>query len=330
MGYFSYQCGGDEMLNQLMKHVQSDDFDRREEWEGLDELMMIVRTGSAEAAAEQLQMSREAVLAKVGVLEDRFCEQILHPVERDRLTTMGEKIVRRLANVLDELEDFEAEIANRRWFQHGNPNGVLRIGVPHILGDKYIVPALAEFASQHPDLDVEIGYHMGSADLVGKGFDLVIETGRELETNHASVTLAKTYFKVCGSPSYFKEFGCPKSPEDLKKHKVLLYAQGGQIRPWYFEKEARKESILLSPKWYSNSGSALLAAARNGIGIAYLPDYYLTEDISSGRLQSVLLDWTQTPKNIHITYIQKRRLPRKVECFIEYLCEKFRSFPSAL
>lgn len=317
------------MLNQLMKHIQHEGFDKCNEWEGLDELMMIVRTGSSEAAAAQLQMSREAVLAKVGVLEDRFCQQILHPVERDRLTSTGERIVRRLANVLDELEDFEAEIANRRWFQHGNPNGVLRIGVPHILGDKYVVPALAEFASKHPDLDVEIGYHMGSADLVEKGFDLVIETERELETNHASVTLAKTFFNVCGSPSYFKEFGHPKSPEDLKKHKALLFSQGGQIRPWYFEKEAQKQSILLSPKWYSNSGSALLAAAKNGIGIAYLPDYYLFEDISAGKLQTVLLDWTQTPRNIQIIYLQKRRLPRKVECFVEYISEKFRSFPNA-
>lgn len=319
------------MLNQLMKKIPGAGKDNGERWEGLDELMTAVRVGSIQKAASELGISEEALSEKIEIIENTTCAKLVNTMGKKLvLTSIGERFVRRFGSILDELYDLDTEIYNRRWFQFGNPSGVLRIGVPHLLGEKFVLPALTDFIKKYPDLDVELNYHSGTTDLIENGFDLSIEIGTNIETNHVSQSLATTNFIVCGSPAYFKEHGYPETPEDLKQHKALLFSQSGQIRPWFFEKDSKRVNVLLTPKWYSNSGSALLAAAKSSLGLAYLPDYYLAEDVKSGRLKTALLEWTQQPKAIQLIYLQKRHLPRKSECFIEYLVEKFKEFPECM
>jgi len=318
------------VLDELLRAKFREAGESRRRWVGLTELMQAVRYGDISEAASSMGMDEAKFREKIKSLEESLCTKILNPSSSAevKLTEMGKRFVRRCSGVLEEIEDIETEAVNRRWFTTRNPSGVLRIGVPHLLGERYVIPALADFLRQYPNLDVELNFHSGRADLAGRGYDIAIEIGAKLETSHVSQTLATTRFHVCGSPDYFDEYGEPKTPDELKDHKVLLFSRNGQVRPWIFKRGDQTINVRLTPKWYSNSGEALVTAARHSAGLTFVPSYCLVDDIAKGTLHTVLDDWTQQQKDIQLIYLQKRNLPAKVEYFIEFIAERFVHFPN--
>ena len=75
--------------------------------------------------------------------------------------------------------------------------------------------------------------------------------------------------------------------------------------------------------WHTNSGHCLLAAARDSLGLAYLPDYYLADDIAAGRLVTVLDDWGGIERDIAAIYQHRRHLSAKVKLFVDFLQKRF-------
>lgn len=310
------------MLNDLLRAKN------KRSWVGLAELMTAVECGSTAKAAEIMGVQEDKFREQISILEDGMCTKILHPTAKDlQLTEMGKRFVRRCSGVLEEIEDIEVESINRRWFSTRKPAGVLRIGVPHLLGERYIIPALAEFMRLHQHLDVELNFHSGRVDLAGRGYDISIEVGANIEPNHVSHTLATNRFHVCGSPSYFDEYGIPTTPNELKDHKALLFSQNGQVRPWCFQKDDKQMSMRLTPKWYSNNGDALLIAARHGVGLAYLPSYCVVDDLNSGRLLTALDDWSQHEEKIQLVHLHRQNPPAKIAHFVEFISARFQHFP---
>ncbi len=318
------------MLDELLSAKFRETGASRRHWVGVTELMQAVKYRNITKAAKSLGMDEDSCCEKIKSLEESLCTKILNPsaLPEVKLTEMGKRFVRRCSGVLEEIEDIEAEALNRRWFTNRNPTGVLRMGVPHLLGERYIIPALAQFLKKYPTLDVELNFHSGRADLAGRGYDIAIEIGAKLEASNVAQKLASTRFYVCGSPAYFEEHGEPETPEDLKNHKSLFFSQNGQVNPWTFQKDDKSLNVRLTPKWYSNSGEALVTAARHGIGLAYIPSYCLIDHIANGSLRTTLDDWTQIEKDIQLIYLQKRNLPTKIEYFIEFILEQFSDFPN--
>ena len=70
-----------------------------------------------------------------------------------------------------------------------------------------------------------------------------------------------------------------------------------------------------------NSGVALLDAARKGIGLAQLPDYYVAEDLQRGDLVSVLDQYACTHTAVWVVYPRHRHLSPKVRQFVDFLVE---------
>lgn len=73
----------------------------------------------------------------------------------------------------------------------------------------------------------------------------------------------------------------------------------------------------------SNNLSALLAAARGGIGVAALPRYVTHESVHSGAVVPLLARRTLRSQEIHAVYPSPRMVPAKVMGFIQWLQGQF-------
>jgi DNA-binding transcriptional LysR family regulator len=67
----------------------------------------------------------------------------------------------------------------------------------------------------------------------------------------------------------------------------------------------------------------LLAAARESLGLAYLPDYQVAEDIKAGRLVRVLEEWGGVERDVVAIYQNRRHLPAKVKLFVDFMQDRF-------
>ena len=289
-------------------------------WEGFEELVEVVNSGSFSAAARVLGVSKSHVSQQVSRLEDRLNTRLLHRTTRKlSLTETGALYYEQARQVVEDLESAEQAVS---YFQQ-EIRGELRIAAPHLIGEALMVPALAQFLEQHPGLDIELLLSGHRVDLVDERFDLAIQVGARNDIKVVNKLLAPTSFHVVGSPAYLLRHAPPQTPEDLKQHQCLLFMDAGSTRPWRFQGDKGSVSMSIKSHWRSNSGHALRSAAEQGLGLAYLPDYYLQQLLADQSLVTVLNDWQSPDREIVAIYQHKRHLSTKIRAFTGFLEEFF-------
>ena len=72
----------------------------------------------------------------------------------------------------------------------------------------------------------------------------------------------------------------------------------------------------------ANNGDALRAAACAGLGVVYLPDFILGEDLARGRLRRLLADWRAPDIPIHAVFPPQRHAFARLRVFVDFLVER--------
>ena len=237
-------------------------------WEGFEELVEVVNSGSFTAAAHTLGVSKSHVSQQISRLEDRLNTRLLHRTTRKiSLTETGAIYYEQCRQVVEELEAAEQAVTSLQQ----EIKGQLRISAPNLIGEALMVPALAQFLTQHPQLDIELHLSGHRVDLVDERFDLAVQLGARKDINVVNKLLAPTNFHLVASPDYLQRHDPPQTPADLKQHQCLHFLDAGVSRPWHFKGPGGTVSVSIKSRWRSNSGYALRSAAEQGLGLAYLP-----------------------------------------------------------
>jgi DNA-binding transcriptional LysR family regulator len=290
-------------------------------WEGFEELVKVVEAGSFTGAARALGVSKGHVSQRISQLEDRLGVRLLHRTTRRlSLTELGNLYYQRCRQVIEDLDEIELAVSE---YQQ-RATGLLKISSPNLLGEVHIVPAIADFLSASPGVEIELNFYSRKVDLVEDAYDVAIQVGARTDINVVNRPLAATTFQLVASPVFLNRFGTPDTPRDLKHLRCLVFTEYGASKPWRFVRGEEEISVNAMCHWHSNSGHCLLAAARNGLGLAYLPDYYVAEDIAAGRLVRVLEEWGGIEREVVAIYQVRRHLSAKVKLFVDFLEERFR------
>jgi len=290
------------------------------QWEGFEELVKVVEVGSFSGAARAMGVSKGHISQRISQLEERLGTRLLHRTTRKlSLTELGNLYYQRCKQVIEDLEEIEQTVSE---FQQ-RATGLLKISSPNLLGEMHIVPAVADFLKEHDTLEIELNFSSRKIDLIEDAYDVAIQVGARTDINVVNKPLAKTTFQLVASPHFLNTRGAPEDPSDLKYLHCLMFTEYGTSKPWRFVRGEEKISVNGQCYWHSNSGHCLLAAARDGLGLAYLPDYYLVNDIKAGTLVPVLDEWCAIQRDIVAIYQHRRHLSAKVKLFVDFLEKRF-------
>jgi DNA-binding transcriptional LysR family regulator len=231
------------------------------------------------------------------------------------LTDAGREYAERCRKILDNLKDAELILKD----QQVNPVGVIRLTVAGAFGEKYLVPLLAEFMTQHPRLEIDVDFTNRVVNLVEEPYDLAVRAGPLMDQSpYAARRLTGYRLIVCAAPQYLARKGVPKSPADLAQHDCLV----GTLPFWRFWRQDAFEKVHISGRWHANNGHALAEAAKAGLGLTQLPEFYVRDAIEQGLLTPVLEEWLAHDIDIWALYYQRDYLPTKVRQLIAFLEEK--------
>src|SRR5690606_4382346 len=140
-------------------------------WEGIEEFVAVVETGSFTAAGHRLAVSSSHISRQVARIEDRLKTSLLTPTTRRvSLTESGQTFYRHCQQLIEARDEAFLAIHDLQ----GEPKGLLRMTCAVTYGEMYIVPLVNEFAARHPGLQVEIQLSNRTVDIVQEGFDLAI------------------------------------------------------------------------------------------------------------------------------------------------------------
>lgn len=289
-------------------------------WEGFEELVKVVEVGSFSAAARAMGVSKGHVSQRVSQLEERLGVRLLHRTTRKlSLTELGNLYYERCKQVIDDLDEIEQAVSE---YQQ-RATGLLKISSPNLLGEMHVVPAIADFLADNPSLEIELNFYGRRVDLIEDAVDVAIQVGARTDINVVNKPLAKTTFQLVADPRFLNRYGTPEKPSDLKRLRCLTFTEYGTSKPWRFIRDGEEVSVTGMCRWHTNSGHCLLAAARAGLGLAYLPDYYVAEDVRTGRLVRVLEEWGGIERDIVAIYQHRRHMSAKVKLFVDFMQDRF-------
>ncbi len=274
----------------------------------------VVETGSFTAAASALGVSKSQVSRSVRTLEDRLGARLLHRTTRAVAPTeAGSAFYARCARILSDLEEAEEAVVHLQ----SAPRGTLRLSLPQSFGVRYLAPLIADFMVTYPEVRVEASFSERRVDLVDEGFDLAIRIGALDDSSLIVRKLGSTCRHVLASPGYLARRGWPKTPADLREHDCLQFTYQTSGTSWIFRDADQDVSVRVSGRLTANSGEALAAAACAGIGLVWLPDFLVADELRSGRLISVFGERPDPGLAIWAVYPHSRHLAPKVRLFVD-------------
>ena len=285
-------------------------------WDGVSEFATVVDAGSFSAAAKRLGVSTSYVSRQVAALEERLGIRLLaRSTRKVRLTDAGAEYYRRCSELIAGLEEANQIVAG----ETAEVVGRIRVSAAGAFAERYVAPALADFAQQHPRVQIEIDFNTRNINLIDEGFDFAIRYGLLEDSSLIARQLTGRTLVACASPDYLETWGKPIEPEELRDHACLL----ANTDRWRFSYPDGERFIRVSGPWRSNNGPALAAAAVRGLGIAYSPRVNLAEELRSGQLVPILQDFWDRDRSTWIVYPQRRHLPLRVSCAIDFLVDYF-------
>jgi DNA-binding transcriptional LysR family regulator len=274
---------------------------------GILAFLAVSRERSFTRAAARLGVSQSALSHTIRGLEERMGLRLLTRTTRSVSTTeAGERLARSLGPRFDEIEAELASVAELR----DKPAGTIRITTSAHAAESILMPALAKFLLDYPDILVEAVIDSGLTDIVAERYDAGIRLGEQVEKDMIAVRIGPDLrMAAVATPSYFEAYSKPKSPQDLTRHNCLnmrLQTYGG-LYVWEFEKNGRPLNVRVDGQIICNGSSAIVSAALLGLGIAYVPDDMVRAHIAEKRLVRVLADWCPSFPGYHLYYPSKRQ-----------------------
>ncbi len=288
---------------------------------GVALFVQLAQAGSFVAAARQAGISPSAVSKSLARLERRLGVRLFRRSTRQlSLTAEGTLFLARSERILAEMQAAQDELAGSL----GAPRGRLRLGLPELGG--FLLPALADFAKLHPAIVLDLDFSDALADVVGDGFDAVIRIGAPRDSRLSARKLGQFRSVLAASPAYLAQHGTPQHPRELLQHTCLHYRfrHNGKIEQWLLRQDADAPALDLPLSMVCNSLEARLQFARRGLGIAWLPDFYMQQAIADGSLREVLSDFAITDHPAHSCWLlwpSGPHLTPKVRALVDFLAQ---------
>ncbi|AHZ86160.1 LysR substrate-binding domain-containing protein [Bdellovibrio bacteriovorus] len=293
--------------------MQSDQLD------GLIALKLVAERRNFTAAATELGVSASAVSQAIKQLEGRLGVALLSRTTRSTsLTEAGEQFLAQAGPALDQILSALANVGTYAQ----KPSGLLRLNMPRMIYPWFLAPIIASFRKKFPEVAVELFFEDATSDVIGQGFDAGIRLSDVLAKDMVAMKLVgPVRFVPVASPKYLNKAGRPKHPKDLLGHECIV----SRITPeriydrWEFENKGTEFQVQVKPALIFNDSVLALRAALDGLGIMYAAEEAVSDQLSSGKLELVLNQYSTTSAGFYLYYSKRSQVLPKLRAFIDHL-----------
>jgi len=282
----------------------------------------VAKAGSLSKAAKALSLSRSALSHRIKAIEGRLgCQLLMRTTRRVGLTEAGYRLAEHADRMADILKD-----ANM--LAHGlneDTAGLVRISAPLTLGSVWLKPLLMSYMQANPRVQVDLRFSEQAVDITSDPVDLAIRVASTLPDDVVAKKLFGISWRLCASPDLAGRYAAELAAGNLaalplagfsrsRQFTQPLISRGGVAMP------LAKETVLLS-----NDLDVVREAARRSLCVAVMPDYFVTEDLASGRLVNLLPEAqveVGIGDHVYALHLPGRLLPARVRSLITFLAQE--------
>ena len=267
----------------------------------------VSQEGSFTRAATRLGVTQSALSHALKGLEARLGVPLLTRSTRGAVPTeAGERLLRIVGPQFEQIEVELAALSELR----DKPAGTVRITASEDAASTVLWPVLARLLPDYPDINVEIVTEQALTNIVAERFDAGVRIGEHVEKDMVAVRIGPNMrMAVVGAPAYLKKLPKPKHPEDLTAHRCINLRRPtrGGFYPWEFERKGQAINVRVEGQLVFTSLPLIREAALAGLGLAYLPEDHVAQDVAGGRLVRLMKDWCEPFPGYHLYYPSRRQ-----------------------
>jgi DNA-binding transcriptional LysR family regulator len=285
----------------------------------LEAVLAVARHRSFRAAANEMSVSTSALSHAVAALEARIGVRLFNRTTRS--VSLSEAGAQFVSSVAPALSTIHAALEQAGSFRD-TPSGTLRINTS-VGAANQVMPAFIAFLQRYPEMKLDIVTEGRLIDIVVEGFDAGIRLMESVPQDMIAVPFGdRQQFAVVGSPAYFAQHKPPRAPVDLGAHRCIRSRMpSGSIYQWEFERHGETVRVDGNGALTLDEPGLMLAAARAGLGLAYLTEWRVNADLEAGTLVRVLEDWTPPLDGLCLYYPGRRHVPAGLRALTDMIRE---------
>jgi DNA-binding transcriptional LysR family regulator len=283
----------------------------------LTAFLAVAEERSFTRAAVRLGVSTSALSHAMRGLEEKLGVRLLARTTRSVAPTeAGEQLLGQVSPALGEIRTALDGIGRLR----ERPAGRLRVVMPRLAASMLLLPRLARFTREYPEVVLDVTTESGPVDIVAQRFDAGVDIGEFIQRDMVAVRVSpEMRAAIVASPAYFKTHAKPRRPQDLLQHRCIGCRHGAALYRWEFEKGGKEMSVSVPGPVILDDVDLMVQAALDGVGVAFTFEAQVAPLLAKRRLTRVLEDWCPPWPGYFIYYPSRRHQPPGLSALIETL-----------
>ncbi|MEM9489184.1 MAG: LysR family transcriptional regulator [Myxococcota bacterium] len=280
-------------------------------------IVAVARRRGFAAAASELGMSPSAVSHAVRVVEERLSMPLFVRTTRSvALTDAGQALVDSAMPALRDISDRVEHIQAMK----GQVSGLVRVNVPTVALPIVMTPIVREMAERYPGVQIEAYLDNALSDIVEGSFDAGIRLGEMIAADMVAVRLSPPFRAIMvAAPGYLAARGHPQCLGDLADHNCITYRliRSGGLYRWEVQEDGRDIAVECSGSVIVNDPLYARQLALAGVGLAYLFEPLVRDDIAAGTLLEVLSEAAIEEPGFFLYFPRRSAMAPKLRALIE-------------
>ncbi|MFZ3584514.1 LysR family transcriptional regulator [Loktanella sp. DJP18] len=258
-------------------------------------------------AAARIGVAQSTLSQRIKELEMRMGFPLLTRTTRNVAPTpAGERLLATITPRFAAIEDDIADLMALR----DTPSGSIRLTLSDHAFDSVVWPKLKPVLAAHPGIAIEFSIDGAFRNIVEDGFDAGVRLGESIEKDMIAVRIGPDWRLVAiASPDYITHHGTPEHPQDLLHHSCIgmRHITSGGLYAWEFERGGQPLRVRVDGQMTFNNSYAMIDAAVMGLGIAYVPEDIVADEMEAGTLVQVLGGWSPFFEGYYLYYPSRRQ-----------------------
>lgn len=295
----------------------------------LDELLTFLTVANLKSfskAARALNMPTTTISRKINALEEELGAKLFERTTRSlSITEVGRSILPKAELVSKTILELKEDVESHS----GVPSGSLKITIP-ATKIQQLAPLFAEFLSLYPDVRITFDCSSRNKDVIAQGYDFAFRYGPLSNSSLIAIPLSRMKYVAVANKTLIAKKPKLNHPSDLAYWPCIRNHIDGLELLWNFVYDGNPYALDTKAKILSDDILASRQLALNGVGVAYLPNTVVQEQIDQGQLIDLCPTWMPIGRDLYLMHADKKLLPPKSTAFIRFIRENRKRLQSLL
>ncbi|EPR8402493.1 LysR substrate-binding domain-containing protein, partial [Klebsiella variicola] len=234
------------------------------------------------------------------------------------LTAVGEEFLNNMTPVVNDYR----RVVDSLNYHRLTPEGVVKVNLPRIVLDLFFQHYFIAFKTAYPDVTLELYTTDRKVNIIESGFDAGIRYSQDVPKDMIAIPFGEKLSLIpVASPAYIREAGEPDTPQSLVNFRCInrCFPSGEKYRWEFISPSGEPSEVSVRGDLVVDSDTAMIQAAESGLGIAFVYQSLVTQQLSAGSLVRLLPDYHYPADHFCVYYPSRKHIPVPLRAFITWV-----------